>query len=318
MKNLMKMCILTGLLTGVCTIAKAQRSYQGSPQQHRESRVAQHAERSTSFSGRSMPVRSFPNSSSGLSQRNNSVSVQRYSRPSAIYSNNRYVGPNYRYNNYHSSNIFHATYYRRPVFMYGPRYTVIPRNSISIYFGGIPYYYNRGYFYGYYGGYYQPLFPPFGLRIAILPFGYTRIFIGPDPYYYYNGIYYRQYDNSYEVVDAPMGATVYSLPAGAKKVILNGETLYELNGTYYKADRDSKGNEVFTVVGKNGEVNNSGGEPENPLQGSSLQIGDVISQLPSGSHIVTINGEKMYVTPDETYLKEETQNGAVEYRVVGK
>jgi hypothetical protein len=202
--------------------------------------------------------------------------------------------------------------------MYGPRYTIIPRSYIYIHFGGYPYYYNDGFFYGYYSGYYQPIFPPFGIRIRVLPFGYSRIFVGIHPYYYYNGIYYRQYDDdNYEVVDPPMGATVYNLPEGVKSVILNGEKMYELNGTYYKEDKDDKGKVIYTVVGKNGEINNTDeGNIDEPL--SSLQEGDVVSELPEGSRVVTINGEKMYVTPDDTYLKEESDNGSVQYKVVGK
>ena len=255
-------------------------------------------------------------------EQRNIASSQSYRRPYSVpRSNNRY---NYHNTNSRYQNYYRAGYNRRPVFMYGPRYTVIPRSSISIHFGGNPYYYNNGYFYGYYGGYYQPVFPPFGLHIGILPFGYSRVFIGADPFFYYNGIYYRQFDdNTYEVVDAPMGATVSSLPKGAKAVVVNGEKLYELNGTYYKADRDSKGHDVYTVVGKNGEINNtdengSDNETISPPPSSSLQVGDMVNQLPEGSKIATINGEKIYITPDDNYLKEESNNGIVQYEVVGK
>ena len=203
--------------------------------------------------------------------------------------------------------------------MNGPRYRVIPSTFVSIHFGGNPYYYNSGFYYGYYGGYYQPIFPPFGLRISVLPFGYTRFFVGFDPFFYYNGIYYRQYDNNnYEVVDAPMGATVSSLPKGARSVVVNDEKLYELNGTYYKADRDSNGNDVFTVVGKNGVINNTP-DAENNLNASlPLQVGDMISQLPEGSKIVTINGRQLYETPDNIYLEQNSDNGVTQYKVVGK
>ena len=214
--------------------------------------------------------------------------------------------------------------------MRGPRFSIIPRSSVSIYFGGYPYYYYDGLFYGYYSGYYQPLFPPVGIRIGFLPYGYSTLFIGGYPYYYYNGIYYRQYENQYEVVDPPMGATVYNLPDCVKSVVLNGEDLYELNGTYYKEGRDSNGQLIYTVVGKNGEVNNTE-DPNNLDNGddegdhslsippSTLQLGDTVSQLPENSKVVTINGEKMYVTPDNTYLKEEpNEAGVIQYKVVGK
>jgi hypothetical protein len=253
----------------------------------------------------------------------------RYNNSNSRYSNNyayndRYN--NYGYNNRYNSNRYYRTgYNRRFSFAYGPRYSIIPRNHISIYFGGNPYYFYDGFYYGYYGGYYNPIFPPIGLRIGFLPFGYSSLFIGGYPYYYYNGIYYRQYDdNEYEVVDPPMGATVYSLPKGAKSVILNGEKMYELNGTYYKEDRNSKGQVIYTVVGKNGEINNSDTSDNNPpvnndvtTPPASLQMGDIVNQLPEGSKVVTINGEKMYVAPDDTYLKEESDGGVVQYKVVG-
>lgn len=259
-----------------------------------------------------------------------------YPRYNNYYSgNNRYgnYGNNSRYNYGRGySGGFYTVHNRRYSYMYGPRYSVIPRNSISIYFGGSPYYFNNGFYYGYYSGYYQPIFPPVGLRIGLLPFGYSSLYIGGNPFYYYNGIYYRQYDNNnYEVVDPPMGATVYNLPDGAKPVVLNGEDLYELNGTYYRQERKSKRDITYTVVGKNGEVNNSDDELNNPRNNandrdnsinapsSTLQMGDIVTQLPGGSKAVTINGEKMYVTPDNTYLQEDADtNGKVQYKVVGQ
>src|SRR6185503_20618801 len=64
------------------------------------------------------------------------------------YNRNVYV-TNRTYHSYHG-----YVYGHRTVFMYGPHYTVIPRSFISIHFGGYPYYYNNGLFYGYYSGYY--------------------------------------------------------------------------------------------------------------------------------------------------------------------
>ncbi|MEO8764603.1 MAG: DUF6515 family protein [Ginsengibacter sp.] len=274
----------------------------------------------------------------GQYNRGNTVYTNRYNNNRSYnsrYSSNRYSNNNYSYNNNRYNNRYYRTgyypggYSRGFGFAYGPRYSIIPRNHISIYFGGNPYYFYNGYYYGYYGGYYEPIFPPLGLRINILPLGYSSLFIGGYPYYYYNGIYYRQYDNSdYEVVDPPMGASVYSLPKGAKSVLLNGEKMYELNGTYYKEDRSSRGEVMYTVVGKNGEINNTGdnGAMENSVPPAnndvaappaSLQMGDIVTQLPEGSRVVTINGEKLYVAPDDTYLKEDAEGGAVKYKVVG-
>lgn len=238
------------------------------------------------------------------------------------YRNYNYRNYNYRDYHYYGNNHYYGNVYgRKTWFMHGIHYRIIPRSFISIHFGGNPYYYHDGFFYGYYGGYYSPIFPPFGLRISVLPFGYSRLFIGGYPYYYYNGIYYRQYDNSYEVVDAPLGATVSSLPDGARSVIINGEKLYELNGTYYKSDRDQNGNDIFIVVGKNGVINNTGVPDQSNILATpqaGMQIGDVLSELPEGSKIVTINGEQVYETPDNFYLREENNNGTTQYEVVGK
>lgn len=271
--------------------------------------------------------------------RNTVVTRNGYSGTSSRgYYNNHIYSSNYRYQGYYGN-----VYGRRTGFMYGTRYRFIPHSFISIRFGGYPYYYNNGFYYGYYGGYYQPIFPPFGLQLGVLPYGYSSFYWGGYPYYYYNGIYYRNYgDDGYQVVDAPMGATVSSLPGGATSVVVNGEVLYELNGTYYKAGQDANGNNVFTVVGKNGVINNTPDVQNQPTQPSTdnmqypsdmqspssnnaqaatpsqLNIGDAVSQLPDGSKLVNINGEQLYQTPDNVYLKGESNNGIVQFKVVGK
>jgi hypothetical protein len=188
-------------------------------------------------------------------------------------------------------------------FAYGPRYYSVPPGSISITFGGNPYYYYGGSFYRPYGGYYRPVFPPVGIHVGILPPGFIPIYIGPDPYYFGNAAFYRRYDDhSYEVVDAPMGAQLSSLPKGARSVRVNGEKFYELNGTYFKEDRDSKGRVVYTVVGKNGEIENS---EESPAPPQTPKAGDKVTELPENSKLITLNGEKLYVAPDNTYYHRE-------------
>jgi hypothetical protein len=280
-------------------------------------------------------TRNFQNPSSNqrvFSQRDNQVASTQTVNPSRNNNNqydrvnnidrNRSVSRNGYQNNYRNDRddrYYGNVYGRRTCFMYGSRYSVIPHNFISIHFGGYPYYYNGGYYYGYYEGFYQPIFPPFGLNISVLPFGYSRLFIGEYPYYYYNGIYYRQYNNSYQVVDAPMGAIVSSLPEGARSVVINGENLYELNGTYYKSELDENGKNVFIVVGKNGVINNTTNDQSSIINNpQSLQMGDFVTQLPQDSKIVTVNGEQLYETPDNIYLREENNKGVVQYKIVGK
>src|SRR6185312_3340345 len=268
MKTFLKILLFSVLITGIFISADAQRTREFSGRNGGNNNSRQ--------TTRSAPVRTFSTRTPDRNyqalremQRTNTRVYNSGDRMVARNDYNRYrqteiVRNNYR-TNYRTNYSYHPysrpyygnVYGRRTVFMYGPRYTVLPRSFISIHFGGHPYYYHSGCYYGFYDGYYMPIFPPFGLQISILPFGYSRIFIGGIPFYYYNGIYYRQYNNYYEVVDAPMGATVSALPQGARSVIINGEKLYELNGTYYKADRDSNGNDVFIVVGKNGVINNT-------------------------------------------------------------
>ena len=333
MKTFLKILLFSVLTTGIFISADAQRTREFSGRNGGNNNSRQ--------TTRSAPVRTFSTRTPDRNyqalremQRTNTRVYNSGDRMVARNDYNRYRQTEIVRNNYRTNYSYHPysrpyygnVYGRRTVFMYGPRYTVLPRSFISIHFGGHPYYYHSGCYYGFYDGYYMPIFPPFGLQISILPFGYSRIFIGGIPFYYYNGIYYRQYNNYYEVVDAPMGATVSALPQGARSVIINGEKLYELNGTYYKADRDSNGNDVFIVVGKNGVINNTSDtisndqEPHSDINNtpSSLQIGDIISQLPENSKVVTVNGQQLYQTPDDVYLQQEDNNGAVEYKVVGK
>jgi hypothetical protein len=82
---------------------------------------------------------------------------------------------------------------------------------------------------------------------------------------------------------------------------------------------DKNGNNIFIVVGKNGVINNSPADAQGLLASpETLQIGDVISQLPADSKIVTINGEQLYETPDNVYLRQKDNDGVVQYEVVGK
>lgn len=383
MKKIIKIFILTALSVGLVNSVEAQRGRDsGGRGGGNEGRSSGSFSRSSapvrSMSYRqSTPQRSYNSYRSPVARNNNyrgnvvARSPQRntagYNTRSSIVSRNGYArqGASYRggYANtyrsgsvYHYSNYYGNIYGRRTAFMYGPRYRFIPHSFLSLSFGGYPYYYNSGFYYGYYNGFYEPIFPPFGLRLGILPFGYSSFYWGGNPYYYYNGIYYQNYgDDGYQVVDAPMGAVVSSLPGGATSIVVNGETMYELNGTYYKSGQDSNGNTIFTVVGKNGVVNNTPNQDQNnsmqdqqnnnmqnqqpsmqqqppvsddapstnslnapPQTSSSMQIGDTMSQLPDGSKLVNINGEQLYQTPDNVYLKGESNNGVVQFRVVGK
>ena len=220
----------------------------------------------------------------------------------------------------------YSSQYRYNRYSYGPRryvysgyrhYSVLPRTSISIYFGGNPYYYNSGFFYSYYNGFYEPVYAPFGICVRVLPRGYYPFYMGTIPYYYYEGVYYRNHGHDqYEVVDAPMGAVVSTLPRGATVATVNGEKFYEFNGTYYKEGTNSKNEVVYTVVGKYGEINNS--DEQDPVTSDQpLQLGDIITTLPENSRQVTIDGQTLFVSPDNFYFKQRVVDGATSYEVVG-
>ena len=260
---------------------------------------------------------------------NNNVFVQRNNRLNQQSNSTSWNNPfrndrNFRYG--YGQRGYSSSGYRDYRYDYSPRpysysgyrhYSILPRSFISISFGGYPYYYNSGLFYSYYNGFYEPVYAPFGICVSDLPYGYYPFYMGPTPYYYYDGVYYRNHgDNEYEVVDAPMGAVVSALPKGAKAVTVNGEKFYEFNGTYYKEGTNDKNEVVYSVVGKYGEINNSD-DPGDVSSNQPLKMGDIISTLPDNSRPVTINGESLFVSPDNFYFKQRTDNGVTSYEVVG-
>jgi hypothetical protein len=345
MKTLPKYLVLLFATTGLITTAFAQRgehrggggiggggrqsfssSRQSSPSFSRGSSSFSRQDRPTSFSQPRQNIQAMnrDNTSFRTSFRNNNSFVQRSNqrvvdRTSIARVNTTvrtggiarysFAPGGYRYS-YAPRRFFYAGY---------PHYSVLPRTFVSISFGGYPYFYNNGLFYSYYGGFYEPVYAPFGICINTLPFGYYPFYWGGMPYYYYDGVYYRDHgDNEYEVVDAPMGAVVTTLPKGAKSVTVNGEKFYEFNGTYYKEGTNDKNEVVYTVVGKNGQVNNSDDPNANVTnQQRPLQMGDIVSTLPDNCKQVTINGQVLYVSPDNVYFKQRVDNGTTSYEVVG-
>jgi len=116
-------------------------------------------------------------------------------------------------------------------------------------------------------------------------------------------------------VDAPMGAQLSSLPTGARSVVVNGEKFYELNGTYFKEDRNAKGQVVYTVVGKNGRIDNTENEPTpSPASPPEPETGDRVSELPDNCKTIVVDGQKLYVSPNNTYYRLESDGS---YTVVG-
>ncbi len=213
----------------------------------------------------------------------------------------------------------HSRYH--PVRYYPQRNYYYNRPYSSVYYGGINYRYQRGYFYRPYGATFRLSIPPFGIRISTLPLGYRSFYVGPSPYYYYGGIYYRPHSgNGYEVVKPPLGAVVGELPPGAKVTVIDGKKYYELNGTYYEETINADSELEYTVVGTDGVLNidDSINDNDDNSKSTGPVVGDRFDDLPADSKAVVINGQKLYVSPSGLYYKEVIEGKKVTYEVVGK
>lgn len=245
----------------------------------------------------------------------------KYHHPSHYYPPVHYYPPHY-YPVVH----YYPPYAYRPPFAYVHPY-------VTISYGGIPYYYQGGYFYRPYGSVVQFVYPPIGIQIATLPPGYFSFYMGPNPFFYFNGIFYQpipplnNYNNNnnnnnnsendhteYKVVKPPLGAVVNKLPSGAKVKVIDGQKYYELNGTFYQEQMDENNKLSYVVVGTDGVLNTN----PNKEKISEPQIGDRIDNLPSDSKSVVINGEKLYSTPSGLYYKKVTEGDNTYYELVGK
>jgi hypothetical protein len=214
----------------------------------------------------------------------------------------------------------------------GRMYRSIPRSFMRLSFGGYPYYFYDGLFYGYYGGYYGSIFPPFGISIGALPYGYWGFNFGGFPYYYHSGIYYRQNENQYEVVQAPVGASVPRIPKEAKVVVVNNEKYFEYNGTYYKEYVKEDGTIWYLIAGLNGVLNTNENTQDAFVQNTApnaptvnsmtpavqLNIGDIVDSLPADCKAVIVNNHKYFVSTNSVFFEEFIENNTLKYKVVGK
>jgi len=182
------------------------------------------------------------------------------------------------------------------------------------------YFYNRGFYSSLY-------YPRIGFRLGYLPYGYYPFYWGDAQFYYSNGYFYNYDGNQYTVVEPPVGAAVNTLPSGAQPITINGQQYYELNGVYYMPITRDDGSIAYQVAGKDGQLDTVDGtqvEPDNgtvdvpPGTHAVARIGDLIQQLPQNSRKVTVNGQSLYITPDDVYLKATVDNnGNRVYTVVG-
>lgn len=208
-----------------------------------------------------------------------------------------------------------------------------------------------------YGGFYNSIYwPRLGFRVGFLPYGYYPFYWGGLQYYYSDGYYYNYDNNQYTVVEPPVGAQLNTLPAGAKPITINGQQYYELDGIYYVAVTKDDGSLAYEIAGKDGELNTDGGGDQGQDQGqydqappagngqgynnapapqqqeeqpeqqerperngsADLQVGDLVQSLPKDSRGVTVNGQRLFVSPDDVYYKKTLdKDGNVAYKIVG-
>ena len=223
------------------------------------------------------------------------------------------------------------------------------------YRGGFAY---RGYGYGgrfgyggfyYHSGFYGSLyFPRLGFSLGFLPYGYYPFYFGDYQYYYSNGFYYQYNNDQYTVVEPPVGAQINTLPSIAQSIVINGQQYYELDGVYYVAITKDDGSLAYQIAGKDGELNTDGGgdqgnapapanggnydqgqdnapapadqssAPADNGAGIQVHIGDIVPHLPANSRGVTVNGEHLFVSPEDIYFKATVDNNNERaYKVVG-
>ena len=177
---------------------------------------------------------------------------------------------------------------------------------------GRPYagYYNS---HGYYNSFYAP---HLGFRLNVLPYGYYPFWFGPYQYFYSDGLYYQYQDNQYSVVEPPVGAAINNLPDNSQSIVINGVQYYELNGVYYQPITKDDGTVVYQVAGKDGELNTDSGATVQAA--APPQIGDIVTSLPDGTRTIKINGQKLYVSPDDYYYQDAKDNNNNKvYKIVG-
>ena len=176
--------------------------------------------------------------------------------------------------------------------------------------GNTYYHYNHGY----YGSYYAPRL---GFSIGVLPYGYYPFYDDNDQYFYSSGLFYQFDNDQYTVVEPPVGAEVTTLPSNAQSIVINGQQYYEADGVYYAPITKDDGTLSYQVAGKDGELNTADDQSVDNAP-PAPQIGDVVTQLPPNCRKISVNGTKLYLSPDGIYYQAQVdQNGTKTYKIVG-
>ena len=236
---------------------------------------------------------------------------------------------------YRSGSVAHGYAYR------GGRY----------YYNGHAYYrgsnYHGGYYHSYWPGFRFGIgwgYPHFGVYYGYLPNGYYPFYWNSLPYYYYGGVFYQPYNDGYQVAAPPLGAAVPSLPSNAQSIVIDDMQYYESNGVYYQPDVNENGQTIYIVVGRDGVLNteNGGGTGSDmpmrdyedptmdnaPANGSdqlqnttpakvavTIKVGEIVNQLPSDCHQVTLNNKEYFVSSDNVFYEKNKDATGSGYRV---
>jgi hypothetical protein len=199
----------------------------------------------------------------------------------------------------------------------GATYRTAPQvgynRSATGYWGSHGYnHYNHGYYNSYY-------LPRLGFTIGVLPYGYYPFYFGDLQYFYSSGLYYEYENSQYTVVEPPLGAEITSLPQDAQAISINGQQYYELNGVYYQPTTKDDGTVVYVIAGKDGELNtDTDNNTVQDQQPQGPQIGDIVNQLPPNCKKISLNGQKLYLSPDGVYYQQQVDdNGNTMYKIVG-
>ena len=112
-------------------------------------------------------------------------------------------------------------------------------------------------------------------------------------YHYANGYFYRPFGAFLRVVIPPVGIYINILPRGYQTIYYPGGYCYYCNGIYYRQN-----NHRYEVI--------------------DAPAGAIVPGLLAGAKTVIINNEKLYELNGIYYKEEVSNNGDINYKVVGK
>jgi hypothetical protein len=92
---------------------------------------------------------------------------------------------------------------------------------------------------------------------------------------------------------------------------------HELNGVYYQPVTKDDGTQVYVIAGKDGQLETNQQGQADGQNGPMPKTGDIYNDLPEGTRTIHVNGQTLYVSPDDVYYQETTDtSGNRVYKVV--